>query len=527
VSDTVAGTLAGHAERQPDTPFLKVGEGPWMTYGELDAASDRVAAGLRRLGVTTGDRVALVCLNRREAIESLFACAKIGAILVPLNYHLRGEFLRYQLTDCGATTLVVDGPGSAAAADILPDSAVRTVVALDGPANPGWVPYAAVAACPDPLERFPATASDLVSIIYSSGTTGLPKGCMLSNGYYVNAGRAVGPPGFVVPGDRVLTAFPHFHVSLQLNTLMSALVNDASIVVEPEFHASTFMARAAVEEATMVWGLGTMATAILARPVADTDRDHKLRLCVFAPLSAERQAEFGERFGCLVNSEAYGQTEAVPITISQADRPTRVPFAEGTESILYEVRVVDTEDHEVPPGRVGEIVVRPRRPDAMYSGYWGKPEATIRAMRNLWHHTGDLGSMDADGQLVFVDRAKDAIRRRGENVSCYQLEWVVGQHQAVAEAAATPVPSPLGEDDIKLSVVLHAVPPPTPEQWFAYFKAKLPYFALPRYLDVRASMPRTATGRVRKDAILAEGVHDGLWDFEALGFVVDRHERRG
>ncbi|MDQ7911264.1 AMP-binding protein [Phytohabitans sp. ZYX-F-186] len=526
MTDTVAGTLAGYAERLPDTPFLKIGEGPWVTYGELEAATDRVAAGLRGLGVGAGDRVAVVCLNRLEAIELLFACAKIGAILVPLNYHLRGEFLRYQLTDCGATTLVVDGPGAAMADGILAKSAVRTVVTLDEP-RPGGTPYAALAGCADPFDRRAASASDLVSIIYSSGTTGLPKGCMLSNGYYVNAGRAVGPAGFVVPGDRVLTAFPHFHVSLQLNTLMSALVNDASIVIEPEFHASTFMARAAAEEATMLWGLGTMATAILARPASPTDRDHKLRLCVFAPLSAERQVEFAERFGCLVNAEAYGQTEAVPITISQADRPTRVPFAEGTESILYEVRVVDAEDREVPPGQVGEIVVRPRRPNAMYSGYWGRPEATVAAMRNLWHHTGDLGTMDPAGQLVFVDRAKDAIRRRGENVSCYQLEWVVGQHPAVAEAAVTAVPSPLGEDDIKLSVVLRTASAPTPEQWFEFFKAKLPYFALPRYLDVRASMPRTATGRVRKDAILAEGVHEDLWDLEAMGLVVARHERRG
>jgi crotonobetaine/carnitine-CoA ligase len=525
VSGTVAGTLARFAAERPHDAFVKIGHQPWITYIALEESTDRIASGLAALGVGPGDRVALLCQNRLEAIELIFACAKLGAILVPLNYHLRGEFLRYQLADCGAETVVADAAGVVMCAGLLADTAVRRTLTLDDPVK-GWVGFGIVRDCADAVERYPAAPSDLVSIIYTSGTTGLPKGCMLSNGYYINAALAVEPAGFIIASDRVFTAFPHYHVSLQLNTLMSALAIGASIVIEQEFHASTFMARAAAEQATMIWGLGTMATAILAQPPSPSDATNSLRLCVFAPLNAERQIAFADRFGCLVNSEAYGQTEAVPIALAQADRPSRVPFSEGLPGPLYEVRLVDPADNEVPRGEVGEIVVRPRRPNAIFSGYWGKPEATVASMRNLWHHTGDLAWLDEEGRIIFVDRAKDAIRRRGENVSCYQLEFVIGQHPDIAEVAATAVASHLGDDDIKISIVLREPRPTTAGEWFDYFKTALPYFAIPRYLEIRDALPHTATGRVRKESLRSEGVHNGVIDLEAMGLVMARSERR-
>jgi len=521
----VLGRLA--AER-PDFPFIKVGTGPWCTYRQLDQASDRVAAGLAEIGVAPGDRVALVCGNRLETVELLFACGKLGAIHTPLNYHLRGEFLRYQLTDCAATTLVTDGPGAAAAAPLLGQTSVRRWVALDeagsGPA--GAVPYQRLRSSAAQVPRAGVRPADIVSIIYTSGTTGYPKGCMLSHGYHVNVGASVRAVGWVVPDDRMFTAFPHFHTSFQINALMSALVNGASLVQEPVFHASAFMRRAAEEGATMIWGLGTMAMAILAQPPSARDRDNTVRLSAWCPLHPGRQLEFQERFGGVVNSEAYGQTEAVPIVIESAGQPSRLPFVVGRPSELYEVRIVDELDHELPAGQVGEIVVRPRRPDCMFSGYWGKPEASLAAFRNLWHHTGDLGKLDEQQRLTFVDRAKDAIRRRGENVSCFELELAIGQHSMVAQAAATAVPAPLGEDDIKISIICHPGDVPGPEEWFGFFRDQLPYYAIPRYVDIRELFPLTATGRVRKEALRAEGVHGGLWDLQSLGLMVPREQRR-
>jgi crotonobetaine/carnitine-CoA ligase len=307
---------------------------------------------------------------------------------------------------------------------------------------------------------------------------------------------------------------------------MSALVNGASLVHEPVFHASTFMRRAAEEGATMIWGLGTMAMAILAQPPAVGDQDNTVRLSAWCPLHPDRQLEFQERFGGVVNSEAYGQTEAVPIVIESADQPSRLPFVVGRPSELYEVRIVDEQDHELPAGQIGEIVVRPRRADGMFSGYWGKPEASLAAFRNLWHHTGDLGKLDEQQRLTFVDRAKDAVRRRGENVSCFELELAIGQHPIVLQAAATAVPAALGEDDIKISIICHPGDVPGPEEWFGFFRDQLPYYAIPRYVDIRASFPLTATGRVRKEALRTEGVHGSLWDLERLGLMVPREQRR-
>jgi carnitine-CoA ligase len=525
---TISEALRRRAAQEPNAPFLKVGTGPWLSCRDLDEASDRVAGGLASLGVVKGDRVALVCTNRVEAVEMLFACAKLGAILVPLNYHLRGEFLLYQLRDCDAATLVVDGAGAAMCADVLPGTAVRTVILLDEDSGwPGSIPYQVLKATTTAVPEAGLHRDDLLGIIYTSGTTGLPKGCMLSHGYYLASGASVQAAGWVVPGDRMLTAFPHFHASFQVNAFMSALVLGASIILEPAFQASRMMRRAKEEDATMIWGVGAMASAILAqRPLPD-DRVESLRLAAWVPLHPGAQLQFQERFGGTVNCEIFGQTEAVPIVVAQWDRPTRRPFVFGQASPLYDVRIVDGLDQELPVGQVGEIVLRPKMAGAMFSGYWRKPAETVQAARNLWHHTGDLGSLDADGVLSFKDRAKDAIRRRGENVSCFELELAVGEHPKVREVAASAVPSSLGEDDIKISIVLAAGVSAAPAELFGFFCATLPYFAVPRYVDLRESMPLTATGRVRKETLRDEGVTAAMWDLPKLGFTIGRNERRG
>jgi carnitine-CoA ligase len=509
-----------------------VGTDRWRSYAELAEGADRIAAGLSALGVAKGDPVALLSGNRPEAVEVLFACARLGAIAVPLNWNLRGEFLRYQLADCRARILVADAPGAAMSAGLLAGLPVVTLVLLDGEDADAsheiaTVTYRELRTAVPLGGEAGVRMDDLLGIIYTSGTTGMPKGCMLSHGYYVASGWGVRDAGWLLPGDRMFTSFPHFHTSFQLNALMATLVNDASLVLEPEFHASTHMRRAQEERATMLWGLGTMASAILTQPAQPGDFIETLRLSAWAPLPPDRQRDFQKRFGGVVNCEAYGQTEAVPITITQWDRPSQRPFVIGPPSPLYEVRIVDQHDEPVPPGQIGEIVVRPKIPFAMFSGYWHQPEATAAALRNLWHHTGDLASAGQDGRLIYHDRAKDAIRRRGENVSCYELELVVGQHPKVARAAACAVPSPLGEDDIKMSLVLHDGTRTDAVELFEFFRGALPYYAVPRYVEVRAELPLTATGRVRKDVLREEGLRDGLWDFEALGLTIARGDRRG
>jgi crotonobetaine/carnitine-CoA ligase len=199
----------------------------------------------------------------------------------------------------------------------------------------------------------------------------------------------------------------------------------------------------------------------------------------------------------------------------------------GPPTAHYEIRLMDDDDTEVPPGVAGEICVRPRTPGVMYSGYWNRPDETLAAWRNLWHHTGDMARLDEAGRLVFVDRKKDALRRRGENVSSLELEAAILAHPGIAAVAVCAVASPLGEDDIKACVVAGPGAVLEPGELFEFFKNTLPYFAVPRYVQVRDALPVNALGRVMKHVMRDESVPEGTWDFEALGYAVERDERRG
>jgi crotonobetaine/carnitine-CoA ligase len=316
-----------------------------------------------------------------------------------------------------------------------------------------------------------------------------------------------------------------FHTSGQLLSFTNALVNGASIAFAAEFHASGFMTEAAAAEATMLIGVGTMANMILAQPPRSEDSAPGFRLAFFAPLPPDAQREFARRFATPVTAEAYGQTECVPVTISPLDQRRR--DTAGRVSPALEVRVVDDGDLEVEAGSPGEIVVRPRVPHVMYSGYWGKPQETVDTWRNLWHHTGDMGRVDRDGYLTFVDRKKDVIRRRGENISSVAIEEAVRGLAAVRDVAVCAVPAELGDDEIKACVVLAAAASLTPREFFDYLRDRLPYYAIPRYVDIRDGLPVNSIGRVVKHELKREGVPAGAWDLVAAGLVVPRPDRRG
>jgi crotonobetaine/carnitine-CoA ligase len=363
-----------------------------------------------------------------KRIDLFFACARLGAVQVPINTFLKGEFLRHQLADSGSATAVLDGPGLAAVAPLLPQLPhLERIVLLDDDSEPPGVPpgvdvvaFADLATSPQAkagdadLPR--PGPSDLAAIVYTSGTTGLSKGCRIGQAYYVHVGASMQMLLGLRPDDVYLTAFPLFHLSGQALALVAALHEGATVIFEPAFSASTFMARAAAVGATVVFGVGAMAQAILATPPSDADRSHDVRLCSWIPLPEARQLEFEERFGTLVTAEGYGQTECAPVTIAAPAGPRRRSSA-GRPAPWLDVRLVDDDDVEVPTGEVGEIVVRPLEPDSLFQGYWGRDAETVATFRNLWHHTGDCGRIDADGFVTFVDRKKDALRRRGENVS--------------------------------------------------------------------------------------------------------------
>src|SRR5581483_7402517 len=459
---SVIEVLAQRAADQPGKRLVSCG-GRHRTYGEMTAVADSGAAALAALGVAPGDRVALLSANRIELVELFFACARLGAVQVPLNTFLKGEFLRYQVADCGAETVVVDGPGLAALAPLLDRlPALRRIVTLDGDGDGdggGGLPvptvaYAALAGDPAAGAALSVPRpDDLASIVYTSGTTGLPKGCLITQGYYVHIGDAWRGACDLSPDDVVFTAFPLFHLSGQALALMACLTGGLSLFIEPAFSASAFMPRAREVGATVTMGVGAMALAVLATPPSPADRDHRIRYSMWIPLPPALQLRMEERFGAPVNAEGYGQTECAPVTFSRLAGRRRRETA-GLPAPWLDVRIVDDDDVEVPRGEIGEIVVRPLEPDSMFSGYWGRPEETLETFRNLWHHTGDYGRMDDEGFVSFVDRKNDALRRRGENVSSMELEQAIATHPKVAEVAVHAVPSAATEDDTKACLVL-------------------------------------------------------------------------
>ena len=529
----VADILRGRAADCGREPLARCG-GDWLTVGEVDAASDRLARGLAGRGLSKGDRVAIIAANRAEFIPLFFALAKLGAIQVPLNTFLKGDLLRHQLADSGARMLVADASGVAVAGPLLGHTDISDVVLLDAPETStdlsrtvSRCAYPDLLSSSGPPPRTSIKPCDPLAIMYTSGTTGPSKGCVLSNGYYTASPVALREAGIVAEDDRIFCALPLFHQSGHSVLMQALMTPGGSVCYQEWFSASTFLAQAREVAATVLWVVGPMGGTLLAQPPGPADTEHPFRLAVMAgALSVAAQEEFERRFATPVTGELYGQTECLGVTFSPVGGP-RKRGTIGRPSPHFEVRLVDDDDREVPLGEVGEIVLRPREPNAAYSGYWRNPEATVAAWSNLWHHTGDSARADADGFLTFVDRKKDCLRRRGENVSSYEVEAAIGAHPDISQVAVSGVPSPLGEDDIKASIVWTPEEPPSPSALFEFFKGALPYFAVPRFVEFRASLPVTeATGRVRKHVLRAEGVTPDTWDLDELGFTIARADRR-
>ncbi|MCA1727539.1 MAG: AMP-binding protein [Actinobacteria bacterium] len=524
---SVGDRLRAQAEAIGDRPFVWSGTHR-RTFGEMDDAATRAAAGLSAHGVRAGDRVAVISGNRIEMVELFFACARLGAVFVPLNVFLKGDFLRFQLADSRASTLVADGPGAASVAGLLGElpELTRVVTLDDGSpdaAQPS-VSYAELTATGATVPAAEPAAESLLSILYTSGTTGMPKGCMLPHGWYLN-GSAVSSRMVEYREDDVpLTCLPLFHAWAQ-GTVMGALVHGLQAVVDPVFSVGSLRERFVETGATVFLGVGAMGMALLATPPSELDRAGRLRVALMIPFGVQDQVRFQERFGARVLSQLYGQTETGAIAYSALSEGVD-PASVGRPAPYLDVAVVDEDDVPVAPGEVGEVVVRPRVPAAIYLGYWDNPEATLDAWRNLWHHTGDYGRMSDEGVLTFVDRKKDVLRRRGENVSSVELERAIAAHPAIAEAAVHAVPSPMTEDDIKACLVLTPGARVDPNELFVFFRDALPYFAVPRYVEVLPELPKTATLRVMKHVLRERGITEATWDLEALGLTVAKTERR-
>lgn len=525
---SVGGLLRERGRKEGEKKFFKC-SGDWRTFGDVDAVTDRIGAGFNTAGINQGDRVVVIAANRDELIETFFACAKTGAIQVPLNIFLKGDFLAYQVHDSDAQFAVVDAAGWEGLRPILDRTALKHIFALDAidnvPAGITVTDFAALKSSDGPAPDVELGSADILSILYTSGTTGMPKGCMLPNGYYRHVPYQYLRDGKYAPGDRLITAWPFFHTSAQVLALMLALAVPAELVLLQSFSASAFMDTARAEGATVALGVAAMALAILKQPVRPDDGDPgKLRDMYFLPLAAEAQDEMAARFNVRVFGEGYGQTECMPMV--HMHDANRRRSACGVETEDFELGIMDDNGNLLPAGSVGEIVSRPRWGNIMYAGYWRKPEATLGEMAQYWHHTGDLGRLDDDGYLYFVDRKQQSMRRRGENVSSIELEAAIRKHPAVDEVAVHAVPSDLSEDEIKAVIIARGGEAPDLGELFEYFVGSLPYFAVPRYVEFRRELPVNAMGRVMKHLLKAEGITPETIDLTASGFVIKKSQRR-
>ncbi|GAA0612488.1 AMP-binding protein [Sporichthya brevicatena] len=521
--------LRAEAALDPDRNFVQCG-GPWMTLGELDRRSDQLAAGLQELGVRRGDRVAVNLPNRIEYVELMFAIAKAGAIQVPLNTYLRGDFLRHQLLQTEPKVYIGDSAALKMLSPVLPETQGIEKLVLVGDADGQPLadarPFSALYASVEHLAPVDVAPQDVCAIIYTSGTTGPSKGCTITHGYYCNLIQVFIDYGWYEPGDIVFGANPMFHFSGQTWLVVAALAVRGSAVVEPSFSASQYMARIRETGATAAMGMGAMGMAIMATPPSDEDRNHKLRHITFMPSSPAFIEQFEARFGIAPFAEVFGQSECWPALLGDP-RGERRPGSMGKLTPGLTVKIVDDDDVEVPVGQPGEIVIRADEPYRLFSGYWNDAEATVATFRNLWHHTGDSGRVDEDGYFWFVDRKKDSLRRRGENVSSLELEAALMKHPGFQALAVHAVPSDLSEDDIKVCVVLaDGAQQPEPGELFDFLKTTLPYYAVPRYVEFLDALPANVNGRVQKFKLRERGVTDETIDFEKLGLTIPRSERR-
>jgi crotonobetaine/carnitine-CoA ligase len=506
----IARLLERRAAERPERPFVLYGDDVW-SFGAVDDAAARLAGGLRALGVERGAAVGLFLPNGPEFINSYFALGKLGAPMVPVNTAYRGYMLEYLLNDTGCRILVAD----AQYLDRLIESAERlteleTVVVVGG-GDDGRVAQFDVVSFEslqgEPTRTDPSvTFEDVNCVIYTSGTTGPSKGVPIVNAHGVAKALEVIRLCEMVETDVIYAPLPLFHSFALLRGVVAALVVGGSCALRERFSASGFWGDVRKLGATVGYCVFSIPQILKKAPPGPDDRDHPLR-CLY---NARHDAEFEERFGVRL-IEGYGLTEA---GVAMYVRPgeTVPPGSCGRVSEDWDVRLVDDRDVEVATGQVGEIVLRPKYPGLITPGYLNKPEATVAAFRNLWFHTGDLANMDEDGFYYFRDRKKDAIRRRGENVSSWEVEQVLLEHPSIAEAAAIPYPSPLGEDDVRVVATLRDGAELTPEEIVDYCLQRMPDFMVPRYVELLDELPRTPTGRVEKYRLREQELSPAAYD---------------
>ena len=497
---TVSRALEAGARAWPARVAIDFGAGSY-TYSDLWSRARRSASVLSSQGVRRGDAVLVMLDNAIEFLDVWLGLALIGAVQVPVNTEYLGEILRHQVKDSGARLMIVDQAYVERFAKLGLDRGdlERMLVCGQAPCPPrlecrSWEKLFAESAEIDETAIADVAENEITAIMYTSGTTGPSKGVRIAHAHAYTYAHFAGQTMHLTPDDVYFAPLPLFHIAGQWALVYACLQVGAKAIVRRRFSVSDFWTVVRESKANVSFLLGAMANFLARQEPRPDDHDNPMERILMVPL-VDGIDDFRRRFDVRVCT-CYGSTEVnVPIIsdyeVSEAGVAGRV--VEG-----FEVRIVDGDDREVGAGEVGELVVRSAEPWILATEYHRNPEASVRLFRNLWLHTGDAFRRDAAGNYYFVDRIKDYIRRRGENISSFEVEREVNMHPAVLESAAVAVKSAATEDDLKVAMVLKPGRSLEPEELREFLRDRVPRFMVPDIVEVVPELPKTPTGKIQK-----------------------------
>ncbi|MCL5957737.1 MAG: AMP-binding protein [Chloroflexi bacterium] len=495
-------------------------------YRDLDFAASKVACGLQKVGIGKGDKVAIVMDNCPEFLFLWLGLSKLGAIEVPINTAHKGDLLIYMLGKSDSCTVVLHSQYLDRVAPVLDNTPkIETVVVLDttGQGMPKLdkrvLDWAQVVDNDGGYKREDVLWSDPFVIMFTSGTTGPSKGSLMPQNYALHMGEICWEAAQYSEEDRLYNALPLFHGNAQVLSTMPALMSGAQMVLAERFSASQFWDNVKRYGCTEFNYIGSILPILYKTEPKPDDGDNPLRVVLGGGAPMHLFDAIEKRFGLTI-IEGYGMSE---IGLPLMNTPkVRRPATCGKPHPDYVVRLVDDNGVEVGPNTPGELLIRPSKPYCMLLEYYNMPDKTVEAWRDLWFHTGDYLCRDEDGYFHFVDRKKDALRRRGENISSFEVEKVINSHPAVLESAAVAVKSELGEDEVMVCMTLKPGESLTPLELIKYCEERMAYFMVPRYLRFVEALPKTPTQRVEKYRLRDEGVTPNTWDREAAGYKLKR-----
>ena len=506
--------LQRQARRYGEHRLVAAGDVSW-SFADAPTIAARFAGTLAAAGIEPGDRVALMCSNRAEFLEIFLGCAWLGAITVMINIASRGPQLRHILSNSGARLLVMEAELLDALDHVeMKDLALERIWLIGGKASASFDRIVATS-LPPRGEAVSPGANDpaqLLAILYTSGTTGPSKGVCCPHAQYfwwgINGIRNLE----IREGDVLCTTLPLFH-SNALGTFYQALLSGATLVAESRFSASRFWQSLVEHHATAAYVLGAMVPILMSRPPSAQERGHRVRCGLGPGVPANLHIAFEQRTGIRL-IDGYGSTET-NFVIGSTTAEQR-PGSMGKVCDGYHARVLDQDGNEAKAGEAGELILRSDDQLAFATGYFAMPDKTAEAFRDGWFHTGDRVVSEADGSFRFIDRLKDAIRRRGENISSFEVEQVLLSHPDIASAAAFAVPSELAEEEVMAAVVRRPGSAITESALSEFCRPRLARFAIPRFIEFVEALPTTENGKVQKYKLRDRGVTSRTWDREAV-----------